>query len=125
MGTALAKDVHCLALLPLRSPPATSCPFDAPRPDVYCPNPPAQVNGSPSGDLRCPRCARRFAANATFADLTLTSGVDSTAYKQRLWGGTTTFQSPLVSFVYERGWRQGFAWAGGWGGGLGRGGSLD
>ncbi|KAL4422656.1 hypothetical protein ABPG75_008853 [Micractinium tetrahymenae] len=71
-----------------------------------------QVNGSPSGDLRCPRCARRFAANPTFADLTLTSGVEASAYKQRLWGGTTTFQSPLVSFVYERGWRQGFAWAG-------------
>lgn len=90
--------------------PAARClvPLLLPRLPVW------QVNGSPSGDLRCPRCARRFAANATFADLTLTSGVESSAYKQRLWGGTTTFQSPLVSFVYERGWRQGFAWAGGW-----------
>lgn len=73
-----------------------------------------QVAGAPAGDLNCPRCRRTFAANATFADLTLTSGVEQKAYQQRLWRGTTTFQSPLVSFVYERGWRQGFAWAGEW-----------
>ena len=46
------------------------------------------------------------------------SGVPQRAYRgPRLWGGTTIFQSPLVSFAYERGWRQGFAWAGGWAGG--------
>lgn len=71
-----------------------------------------QVAGAPTGNLRCPRCCRSFAANNTFVDLTLTSGVEQKAYQQRMWGGTTTFQSPLVSFAYERGWRQGFAWAG-------------
>ena len=34
------------------------------------------------------------------------------ALQKQWWGGTTTFQSPLVSYVYERGWRQGFSWAG-------------
>ncbi len=33
-------------------------------------------------------------------------------YKQREWGGTELFRSPLISFAYERGWRQGFALAG-------------
>jgi SAM-dependent methyltransferase len=70
------------------------------------------AGGQPTGDTRCPRCARTFAANSTFVDLTLSSGVPQKAYKQKQWGGTTLFQSPVVSFVYERGWRQGFAWAG-------------
>ena len=30
------------------------------------------------------------------------------SYQQRNWGGTTIFQSPAVSFAYERGWRQAF-----------------
>ena len=71
-----------------------------------------QVAGRPCGDLRCQRCARTFTSTATFADLTLTAGIQQKAYQQSSWGGTTIFQSPLVSFVYERGWRQGFAWAG-------------
>lgn len=33
-------------------------------------------------------------------------------YKQRAWTGQELFRSPLISFVYERGWRQGFSWAG-------------
>lgn len=52
------------------------------------------------------------ASTPTYADLTLTSGIQQKAYQQSWWGGTTIFRSPLVSFVYERGWRQGFAWAG-------------
>jgi len=34
------------------------------------------------------------------------------SYQKQPWLGTTTFESPIVSFVYERGWRQGFSWAG-------------
>ena len=72
------------------------------------------AGGAPQGNTHCPRCARTFACggNGAYADLTLTSGVQQAAYEQRFWGGTSIFQSPLVSFVYERGWRQGFAWAG-------------
>lgn len=43
-------------------------------------------------------------------DLALSSGTGS--YEAKYWAGTETFQNPLVSFVYERGWRQGFSWAG-------------
>lgn len=62
--------------------------------------------------LHCARCGRGFASNATFVDLTLTSGLDDMVYKERYWPGTELFRTSLVSFVYERGWRQGFRWAG-------------
>ncbi|KAI3430392.1 hypothetical protein D9Q98_004987 [Chlorella vulgaris] len=66
----------------------------------------------PTGNLHCCRCNRTFATTATYADLTLTSGIQQKAYKPSFWGGVSIFRSPLVSAVYERGWRQGFAWAG-------------
>ncbi|GIM05522.1 hypothetical protein Vretimale_9987 [Volvox reticuliferus] len=62
--------------------------------------------------LSCGRCQRTFPASPAYLDLTLTSGVQQKVYKQRSWGGTELFRNPLVSFAYERGWRQGFAWAG-------------
>lgn len=71
-----------------------------------------QVGGRPAGELDCPRCGRHFAASSTAVDLTLTSGVDQQVYEQRAWGGQEIFRNPLVSLAYERGWRQGFVWAG-------------
>ncbi|CAK0786209.1 hypothetical protein CVIRNUC_009422 [Coccomyxa viridis] len=65
-----------------------------------------------SQGLHCSRCDRSFTANETSVDLTPTSGADMRVYKQKFWGGTQLFRSPLVSFVYERGWRQGFSWGG-------------
>ena len=70
------------------------------------------VYGKPEGSLHCPRCNRRFAMSATSVDLTLTSGVPQKVYQQRRWAGTELFRNPLVSLAYERGWRQGFIWAG-------------
>ena len=71
-----------------------------------------QKRGKPTGNLTCPRCQRTFSASSASVDLTLTSGVQQKVYKQRSWGGTEIFRSPLVSRAYERGWRQGFIWAG-------------
>ncbi|KAL4525514.1 hypothetical protein Ndes2437A_g03969 [Nannochloris sp. 'desiccata'] len=71
-----------------------------------------QTGGKPTGDLTCPRCQRTFSASSASVDLTLTSGVQQKVYEQRSWGGTEIFRNPLVSLAYERGWRQGFAWAG-------------
>lgn len=64
--------------------------------------------------LHCPRCQRTFNTDreAVFVDLTLSSGAGSAVYTESLWGGVQIFRNPLVSYVYERGWRQGFAWAG-------------
>jgi len=62
--------------------------------------------------LACTRCARSFSTTPAYVDLTLTSGVKQKVYNQKQWGGTELFRSPVISFVYERGWRQGFSWAG-------------
>jgi len=71
-----------------------------------------QTGGKPTGDLTCRQCKRTFSASSASVDLTLTSGVQQKVYQQRSWGGTEIFRNPLVSLAYERGWRQGFAWAG-------------
>jgi len=44
-------------------------------------------------------------------DLTLVSGSDG-AYNEAAPRSQSLFQQPAISFVYERGWRQGFSWAG-------------
>lgn len=62
--------------------------------------------------LNCKRCRRSFDSNSTFVDLTLASGAPDTAYTLSNGTGMTTFQNPLVGFVYERGWRQNFRAAG-------------
>eukprot|EP00271_Cylindrocystis_brebissonii_P010980 TRINITY_DN27568_c0_g1_i1.p1 TRINITY_DN27568_c0_g1~~TRINITY_DN27568_c0_g1_i1.p1 ORF type:complete len:390 (-),score=38.75 TRINITY_DN27568_c0_g1_i1:236-1405(-) len=62
------------------------------------------------GRLRCGRCRRAFPTELGIADLTVTG--ESGDYEERQQAGTTIFQSPLVAFAYERGWRAGFAAAG-------------
>jgi len=56
----------------------------------------------------CKRCARSYYTDEVYTDLTL-EGLPGAEYKERYWGGTEIFRSPLVSWVYERGWRQNFA----------------
>ncbi|KAL6758835.1 S-adenosyl-L-methionine-dependent methyltransferase [Haematococcus lacustris] len=65
-----------------------------------------------AADPSCPRCRRTFSQQPDYLDLTLTSGLEPVVYNQKAWGGTELFRSPLISYVYERGWRQGFLWAG-------------
>lgn len=71
-----------------------------------------QRGGRPTGDLHCPRCARTFATTSSYVDLTLTSGVEQPTFRAPRVNSQELFRTPLVSFAYERGWRQGFAWAG-------------
>jgi ubiquinone/menaquinone biosynthesis C-methylase UbiE len=60
----------------------------------------------------CSRCGRSFDSKSNYLDLTLTSGVQQQVYQQKMWRGTELFRQPLISFIYERGWRQNFAGAG-------------
>ena len=71
-----------------------------------------QISGHPTGNMKCRRCQRTYEASSASVDLTLTSGVQQKVYEQKAWGGVEIFRNPLVSLAYERGWRQGFAWAG-------------
>lgn len=43
-----------------------------------------------------------------YTDLTLES-LPGAEYKETYWGGTQIFRSPVVSWLYERGWRQNFS----------------
>ncbi|CAA6672293.1 unnamed protein product [Spirodela intermedia] len=60
--------------------------------------------------FKCERCNKPFSSRNTFLDLTVTSGTrEYTEFKP---SRTELFRSPLVSFLYERGWRQNFARSG-------------
>jgi ubiquinone/menaquinone biosynthesis C-methylase UbiE len=56
-------------------------------------------------------CNRAFPAR-DFADLTVASAGAGRYEEGPRPAATSLFQSPFISFVYERGWRQSFAWAG-------------
>ncbi|KAL0045331.1 hypothetical protein WJX82_003898 [Trebouxia sp. C0006] len=60
----------------------------------------------------CSKCKRTFTSSRGVPDLTLTSGIDPGVYKSESFAGQDIFRNPLVSFIYERGWRQGFKSAG-------------
>ncbi|CAN1318423.1 Uncharacterized methyltransferase At2g41040, chloroplastic [Linum perenne] len=56
--------------------------------------------------FRCGRCNKTYSSKYNYLDLTVTAGMKS--YTEAMPMGTELFRSPLVSFLYERGWRQSF-----------------
>lgn len=67
-----------------------------------------------ANSLVCRACGGREypkIAGSGAVDLTVFAGI-ADEYTEQRSGGVTTFQNPLVSFAYERGWRESFAWAG-------------
>ncbi|XP_022142970.1 uncharacterized methyltransferase At2g41040, chloroplastic [Momordica charantia] len=56
--------------------------------------------------FKCRRCNKSYTSKNIFLDLTVTAGMRD--YVEVKPGGTELFRSPLVSFLYERGWRQNF-----------------
>jgi SAM-dependent methyltransferase len=117
---ASASDVADPAT-PTPTPTPAHTPSPVPFTGLVCPvclttplGPPAGLVHTGRGTLkplRCGRCARTFDAAPEFLDLTPASGVSSASSSSNPLG-TSLFQSPLVAFAYDRGWRAGFAWAG-------------
>ncbi|KAD3338673.1 hypothetical protein E3N88_34194 [Mikania micrantha] len=69
------------------------------------------VDSTPISSLRCSTCKKAYSGNQTHLDLTLTSG--SKKYSEYMPASSEIFRLPLVSFLYERGWRQAFSiWGG-------------
>ncbi|CAN8233995.1 unnamed protein product, partial [Cochlearia groenlandica] len=60
--------------------------------------------------LQCNTCKRSYLSNETHLDLAVASG--SKQYSEPMPLSTELFRTPLVSFLYERGWRQNFIWGG-------------
>ncbi|MCO5563805.1 hypothetical protein L7F22_017454 [Adiantum nelumboides] len=73
---------------------------------------PAGINQSAisRSAFKCNNCKKAFSGRDVFLDLTITAGLKE--YEEVLSAGTELFRNPLVSFVYERGWRQNFARSG-------------
>ncbi|GLT44900.1 hypothetical protein SLA2020_187730 [Shorea laevis] len=70
-----------------------------------------QSIGSTAGSsLQCNTCKKTYSGNETHIDLTAASG--SKQYGQYVSPVTELFRLPLISFLYERGWRQNFLWLG-------------
>ncbi|GER33674.1 methyltransferase-related family protein [Striga asiatica] len=60
--------------------------------------------------FKCKKCNKSYSSKNIYLDLTVTSGTKE--YNEFKPTGTELFRSPLVSFVYERGWRQNFSRSG-------------
>ncbi|XP_037464025.1 uncharacterized methyltransferase At2g41040, chloroplastic-like [Triticum dicoccoides] len=56
--------------------------------------------------FKCSKCNKSFTSKDIFLDLTVTSGMKE--YSELKPARTELFRSPLVFFLYERGWRQNF-----------------
>ncbi|CDP12319.1 unnamed protein product [Coffea canephora] len=56
--------------------------------------------------FKCRVCNKTYSSKNIYLDLTVTAG--SKDYNELKPAGTELFRSPLVSFLYERGWRQNF-----------------
>ncbi|KAJ8753269.1 hypothetical protein K2173_017890 [Erythroxylum novogranatense] len=56
--------------------------------------------------FKCEKCNKTYSSKDKYLDLTITAGMKN--YTEVKPGRTELFRSPLVSFLYERGWRQNF-----------------
>ncbi|XP_043702497.1 uncharacterized methyltransferase At2g41040, chloroplastic [Telopea speciosissima] len=56
--------------------------------------------------FKCQQCSKAYSSKDVYLDLTVTSGAKS--YTEFKPNRTELFRSPIVSFLYERGWRQNF-----------------
>ncbi|KAK9134293.1 hypothetical protein Syun_013623 [Stephania yunnanensis] len=72
---------------------------------------PALAKESISGiDFDCSICKKLYTRNDIYLDLTIGSGARE--YKEATPASSELFRTQLVSFLYERGWRQNFTWGG-------------
>ncbi|KAJ8562262.1 hypothetical protein K7X08_011553 [Anisodus acutangulus] len=60
--------------------------------------------------FKCRKCDKSFSSKNIYLDLTVTSGTKE--YSESKPTRTELFRSPVVSFLYERGWRQAFSRSG-------------
>ncbi|CAB4267128.1 unnamed protein product [Prunus armeniaca] len=74
-------------------------------------DPGLSVNSASGSSFQCSTCKKTYFGNQTHIDLTTASG--SKKYGESMPVSTELFRTPLVSFLYERGWRQSFSvWGG-------------
>uniref|UniRef100_A0A5B7BCH0 Methyltransferase type 11 domain-containing protein n=1 Tax=Davidia involucrata TaxID=16924 RepID=A0A5B7BCH0_DAVIN len=80
-------------------------------PLIWNGNPGFSVDSAPQTNLQCSTCKKSYFGNETHLNLTVASGAKE--YGESMPASTEIFRLPLVSFLYERGWRQSFSvWGG-------------
>ncbi|KAF8697399.1 hypothetical protein HU200_035997 [Digitaria exilis] len=79
-------------------------------PICYCPLVGASDQSGDTSSLECSSCKKVYPNKQDYWDLTVAVG--STEYSESMPAITELFRTPLVSFLYERGWRQNFKWGG-------------
>ncbi|XP_059459739.1 uncharacterized methyltransferase At1g78140, chloroplastic [Corylus avellana] len=74
-------------------------------------NPGLSVESAAGSTLQCSTCKKSYIGSETHLDLTASSGAKN--YSEPMPLSTELFRLPLISFLYERGWRQSFSvWGG-------------
>ncbi|KAL4335611.1 hypothetical protein GQ457_07G020620 [Hibiscus cannabinus] len=71
---------------------------------------PLYVGETVGSNLQCNTCKKTYSGNQTHLDLVASSG--SKQYDESMPLATELFRTPVVSFLYERGWRQNFIFGG-------------
>ncbi|CAD6265497.1 unnamed protein product [Miscanthus lutarioriparius] len=106
IGTLGATSRRAVTGLPRRG--GLTC---APAPHLPSPLPtyPTKLSRDASS-LECSTCKKFYPNKQDYWDLTVSVG--STEYSESMPAATELFRTPLVSFLYERGWRQNFIWGG-------------
>ncbi|KAK9270746.1 hypothetical protein L1049_026329 [Liquidambar formosana] len=70
-------------------------------------DPTLSVDSVARSSLQCNTCKKAYSGKETHLELTAASG--ATEYSESMPLSTELFRTPLVSFLYERGWRQSFS----------------
>ncbi|KAJ8771617.1 hypothetical protein K2173_026794 [Erythroxylum novogranatense] len=68
------------------------------------------VDSAPASSLVCNCCKKAYSGKDTHLELVAASGAQK--YGDTMSMTTEFFRLPLISFLYERGWRQSFVWGG-------------
>lgn len=68
------------------------------------------IESAAGSSLQCNTCKKTYSGEETHFDMTAASG--SKDYGESMTLTTEFFRMPLISFIYERGWRQNFVWGG-------------
>ncbi|PPE02817.1 hypothetical protein GOBAR_DD00130 [Gossypium barbadense] len=71
---------------------------------------PSYVGSKSGSNLQCKTCKKSYFGNQTHLDLVASGG--SKQYDNSMPLATELFRTPVVSFLYERGWRQNFIFGG-------------
>ncbi|XP_039041796.1 uncharacterized methyltransferase At1g78140, chloroplastic-like isoform X2 [Hibiscus syriacus] len=71
---------------------------------------PLYVGATVGSNLQCNTCKKTYFGNQTHLDLVVSSG--SKQYDESMPLATEFFRTPVISFLYERGWRQNFVFGG-------------